>query len=115
MVACTLSGSGMDALQQARLGGRALQFDVVVVDEATQSSEVWLCIYICRPHTHIYIIDVELRTLILALEPMPIPVPMLMPMLDTRCRHRTPMPCYSNHTTTDPPILTLRCCDVERV
>jgi len=30
----------MDALQHATVGGRALQFDVVVVDEATQSSEV---------------------------------------------------------------------------
>ena len=43
VVACTLSGSGMDALQSA-MGGRGVQFDVVVVDEATQSSEVELLI-----------------------------------------------------------------------
>ena len=48
VVACTLSGSGMDALQQARVGGRPLQFDVVVVDEATQSSEVELLIALQR-------------------------------------------------------------------
>ena len=34
--------------KQARVGGRALQFDVVVVDEATQSSEARLnrCCYL---------------------------------------------------------------------
>ena len=43
LVCCTLSGAGMDTLRKAH-GGRGMVFDVVVVDEATQSTEPELLI-----------------------------------------------------------------------